>query len=327
MASDFHITAVKDVAAIQIKLDGTYDVRCDDGTNENVTDIDLTINNVCPYVAPGKPSCIQSMVKLADGTFRAICKDGSYDIGDAAEVIRGDVCECRVATPTPAPTPVPTATPIPPETVDILVLIDDSGSMYEHQTNLAANITKFVNNLGVLASADWHIGVATTDLSRDGELFGTPTFFTPKTPSLINDMVKSMQPGTNGAPEETHFDSIYAALTEPMLSTKNAGFYRRDAHLAIVFITDAEDQSANMTTSKMQNFLVNLKNGTSARVLTYGILADSRMNPRCTKDDQNFDPVKITDLIRLNNGKIFDLCDPDWGKKLEVIAKDIVVQP
>lgn len=319
-AAGFGTFAVKDVAAIQQQVDGTYNVYCVNGTQEVVTASDLAIENVCPYVKPGVPACIKSIIKLPGDVFEAICQDGTYARGSAEDVKQGRVCPCPI--PTPPPTPAPT--PIPPSTVDIVMVIDDSGSMSGHQSNLSANASSFVSNLGALQTADWHIGVLTTDSSEAGRLFGATRFVTPATPAADSILAANMKPGTNGSDYERHFNSLVAGLSEPNLSGYNTGFYRNDAHLAVIFITDVDDQSVN-TVQQTADFLVDLKKSAGTKVLTYGILAASALNPRCARES-SAEPVRLFQLIELFQGASYDLCAPDWGKKLEVIAKDITVK-
>src|SRR5438046_7587025 len=55
--------------------------------------------------------------------------------------------------------------------VDILFLIDDSGSMADKQANLKANFPNFINVLNTIQGGlpDVHIGVATSDMGAKGE--------------------------------------------------------------------------------------------------------------------------------------------------------------
>lgn len=47
----------------------------------------------------------------------------------------------------------------------------------------------------------------------------------------------------DGSATEQPFDAVRFALSEPLLSTENAGFLRPNAGLAIFLLTDADDQS------------------------------------------------------------------------------------
>src|SRR4051812_1071137 len=48
--------------------------------------------------------------------------------------------------------------------VDILIVIDDSGSMDVHQQNLTKNVELFVDAISQNTLLDWRIGVITTDM-------------------------------------------------------------------------------------------------------------------------------------------------------------------
>jgi hypothetical protein len=303
-----------------VRVDGDYDVVCGDGTFEIVSAEDISHNNICPSTKGGVPSCIQSVVKVADGTFEAICKDGSHQSGTADQIVAGEICKCGT---TPSPTPEPTPVPIPSTTVDILFVVDDSASMEPFQKPLAQNVDAFVNNLGPLNKADWHIGVLTTTAENkypnSGHLRGSPVYLTQNTANVKSLLSLNLQPGTAGSGDERPFYSILLALSEPRSSTYNAGFLRTNAHLAVVFVTDADDQS-NFPGSALLTFLQDLKKGTSAKILTYAAINDT--NSTCQRNEDP--PIRIVDFLTVTKGKKFDLCADDWGKKLEEIAKDIV---
>jgi hypothetical protein len=59
--------------------------------------------------------------------------------------------------------------------VDILFVVDSSGSMMSHQENLAKNIDLFVDKFVQAGTLDFHVGVITTDMDftgHKGQLWG-----------------------------------------------------------------------------------------------------------------------------------------------------------
>ena len=234
--------------------------------------------------------------------------------------------------------------------IDILFVVDDSGSMSSHQANLSNNIKKFTAELQKTAIVDYHIGVVTTSMDGetpgsgcdynspwggsgrvcgDGRLVRFKTkvpFIDPKTPNGLSILEDNLLVGTSGAGEEMAFDPVVAALSPPMENTVNAGFLRPNASLAIIFVTDAEDQSdANPTGQGLYNFLLNLKGGRPDKILTYGaIIPSSQADPTCPRDNGNDAPLRIEDFLKIAGGTEYDLCDPDYGTKLASIAKDVV---
>lgn len=209
--------------------------------------------------------------------------------------------------------------------VDILFVIDDSGSMGSHQSNLAANVNKFISAFSATMQIDYQVGVVSTDMSdytRAGRLVGPIRYVTPSTPNGMAVMASNIMVGTSGDWEEKSFDPIVAALSNPLVSGYNAGFYRPEAHLAIIFITDAEDQSRIDATS-LYDFLKTLK-GTPDKVLAYGVIVPSNVS-NCQRDETTL-PRKIETFLSfpVNAGNnLMSLCDPNFGTKLADLSKDI----
>lgn len=152
--------------------------------------------------------------------------------------------------------------------MDILFVVDTSDSMCADQASLAKNINRFVEKFTQNNKIDFHIGVTATWDSRlfrgnrkwkNGELrkvFGqsdSVRFVTNETPNLQQTLERTLniglephdstKPETSGPEREELFSPIIAALSDEMASGVNAGFRRRDAHLAVVIVTDTEDDT------------------------------------------------------------------------------------
>lgn len=209
--------------------------------------------------------------------------------------------------------------------VDILFVVDNSGSMGTHQANLANNLSKFVQTFTAGMQIDYNVGVVSTDMSdyrHSGRLQGNVRYVNKSTPNGIATMAGNIMTGTNGDWQEKSFDPVIAALSNPLIGSYNSGFYRQDAHIAVVFITDAEDQS-NATPTELYEFLKVLK-GTKDRVLAYGVIVPSNAKG-CSRDDVDL-PKKIESFLAMpiNAGKnLMSLCDSNFGTKLADLSKDI----
>lgn len=211
--------------------------------------------------------------------------------------------------------------------VDIIFVVDNSGSMGVHQSNLSRNINLFVQSFSNSVQIDYNVGVVTTDMknrSQTGRLQGKVRIVNRSTPNGINEMASNLIVGTNGDYEEMSFDPVVEALSQPLVGGFNAGFYRQDAHLAVIFITDAEDQSKRYTSDTFYQFLVSLK-GNKDKVLGYGVIVPTG-DRRCERDEFNATPVQIEEFLGMtvNTGKnIFGLCDPNFGQNLANLSQDI----
>lgn len=225
--------------------------------------------------------------------------------------------------------------------VDILFVIDNSGSMGAHQTNLASNVQLFVNEFSKNSVLNYHIGVVTTDMDpcmwggsnpipgTCGLLFGSPTFVERSTPNMISALQANMMPGSGGSYQEQLFAPVSAALKTNNQTGYNKGFYRASAPLAIIFITDTEDQSDNLSAKQLYNELLNLKGGDARKILAYGVFIPTKEMNNCT--GEGMVPAKIEEFLGLVvNASVapnqFSLCDPNFGKHIADIGKNIVSQ-
>jgi hypothetical protein len=206
--------------------------------------------------------------------------------------------------------------------VDILFIVDDSGSMSSHQANLSANIGLFISELAKDQILDYHIGVITSDMSdarKSGRLQGFPSVVDKTTPGGLTTLQNTLIVGTYGSATEQLFMPVIAALTPPLVDGPNLGFYRPDAHLALIYITDTEDQSP-VSVDYFLNFLERLKQGDKDKVLAYGVIVPAGAR-NCPRDDapKNRLELALTELKAIN----FSLCDPDYGFKLAGLGANL----
>jgi hypothetical protein len=172
--------------------------------------------------------------------------------------------------------------PGPTRKLDILFVIDDSGSMQQEQAALATHFPEFMQVLKSIEGGlpDVHIGVISSDMGTGGYPFadchgldgdggalqnapfiGDPACPVPRD-KYISDTLSAdgttrvknydgtledtfaciSRLGTLGCGFEQHLESMRRAL-DPANDT-NTGFLREDAYLAVVFIADEDDCSA-----------------------------------------------------------------------------------
>lgn len=199
---------------------------------------------------------------------------------------------------------------------DILFVVDDSGSMNTFQQNLIKNIEAFLN---AIPQSYLQVGVITTSTQYYVSL---PASFKPghlingvhksSDPQFIDKLKKSLLVGTNGDGTERPFDSLSMALSEPLLSTVNAGFLRPNADLYIVFITDTQDQST-MDTNVL---LAQIKALKPQQTLTTLAAMAVPNGANCVGEQAEMSKsTKIQDFVSLTGGSVFSICD-DFAKSL-----------
>jgi len=231
-----------------------------------------------------------------------------------------------------------------PAKIDILWVIDNSGSMETSQARLAESFPRFIQNF-TQKRYDFHMAVTTTDAYRarfnSNELWKRnlrrpslgELFITRDTANLESKFVEMVQVGINGHGDERAFQSIEDVLLHP----ENASFRRHDAYLAIIIVSDEDDfsnptaafldsQYSNphlISVSYYNQFLKNL-----AGENNYGVYSISILDETCRNSLNNtFTERKIAhryhELVRLSNGVNTSLCE-DFGNSVSFISDTII---
>ncbi len=192
--------------------------------------------------------------------------DADVDAGDETDVDAGDNTDTDDHTGSGAGCTA----------MDILFVIDDSGSMAEEQSNLLSNFPKFVEVLEDYqtessAPLEYRLGVTTTGVKRsftqklpppfpampmtsagpNGALVGGSCGFPDAWidgpgPEVSSDFSCAAGVGTGGSGTEMPFAALQLALGDRMApGSRNEGFYRKDENslLVVVIITDEDDCS------------------------------------------------------------------------------------
>ncbi len=228
------------------------------------------------------------------------------------------------------PNGVPNARPVPvtsqsdklvqvqvPE-VDILWVIDNSCSMSQEQAALSINFPIFMDFfLG--SGLDYHIGSVSTDMqvaSQSGKLqaSGAYRFIDEDTPDPTGVFQGMAVLGTGGSSDERGRDAAYAAI-EINPNGANDGYYREDASLHMVAISDEEDHSNAISLNEFINWLDTLK--WAEDMVTFSSIVSPR--PLCSGASEPGDNYNaITQAI---GGISAPICDEDgWGEVLEQLG-------
>lgn len=152
--------------------------------------------------------------------------------------------------------------------LDLLFVIDNSGSMGQEQANLIANFPMFITVLDA-SGLDYRVAVTTTSrdyhynmtlpvggslpqntgAGDDGRMLQPASCSMTKrwidkgdpTPAQTFSCVANV--GTSGNSDEMPLGAMRDAFEDRMMDNTNAGFRRNDALLGVVFLTDEEDCS------------------------------------------------------------------------------------
>ena len=131
--------------------------------------------------------------------------------------------------------------------LDIVWIIDDSGSMSDEQTALGSNFSAFINEF-ITKDVDFKMAITTTDASsstKKGRMVtGSDTKLTSARAKANENQFKSdfrslVKVGTRGSGSEKGLEA-----SEGFMQKYANSFIRPDAYLAVVMLSDEEDQSS-----------------------------------------------------------------------------------
>ena len=208
--------------------------------------------------------------------------------------------------------------------VDILFVVDNSGSMSSNQTNLKNNFDAFMA-VFVSAGVDYHVAIITTDQS---EFVGS--IITPATPDPIGEFENQVDLiGYSGyAIEKGLWFAYVSTTTGDASSSSSVGFLRESARLVVVYISDEQDASttvsygggsSTMTPSDYSGSLLSLKSS-SDLVIAHAVAGDypggCSTNGGAQFGDGYYDVV--TDL----GGTFMSICDDDWSVTMDTLARE-----
>jgi hypothetical protein len=205
--------------------------------------------------------------------------------------------------------------------VDILFVVDNSGSMQAEQNNLAANFGQFIQFTTGL-DIDYHIAIVTTDTS-DGS---SGVFVAPFISNVgshasadpIAEFVSAVNVGTTGSATEKGLEASVLALTEPLVSTLNGGFLREHALLSVIYVSDEDDQSPG-DTGDWVDALLALKGYDANAVMASAIAGD--VPAGCHENGNDASAAKRYLDVVLGLGGIFEsICTNDWANAMEQLG-------
>lgn len=205
----------------------------------------------------------------------------------------------------------------PPEAVDILLIVDNSGSMQPYQADLSGSFDTFIQYF-VGANVDYHIAITTTDDGTDdltnglAGRFVDDTIITPETEDPADVFSDLVRVGTSGTGTEMGLKTAYLALTEPLISGANEGFLRDDAALSVIFVSDEEDSSPWPVNDYINGFF-EIKGHRDRGVFNASALTVTDERDCTASEAQASTPGdRYVDVASQTHGLIANLCDDDF---------------
>ncbi len=227
------------------------------------------------------------------------------------------------------------------EASDILFVVDNSGSMVEEHQALIDNFTFFIQYL-VGTPLDYHIGVVTLDDPEDppiGVLLGDPTVLDPGVAGDIEALFIATISAIETNPEgtcEVGLEASYRAVTpapEGHLDTYNVGFYRDEALLSVIVVSDEDDGSIETSDcptpssfipyTEYSPWLLNLKGAHSSDMVFFTAITGDA-NTGCSSDWGSAEPglgyLDVVDALGPENALFFSICEHDWSSVMTEIG-------
>lgn len=230
--------------------------------------------------------------------------------------------------------------------VDVLFVVDNSGSMGDEQDNLADNFGVFIQGAEMFRN-EYQLGVVTTDMQSDGHQgkLVDPRVM-PRAPGIEGRFADAVRVGTNGAGEERGLEASQRALSDPLAFDTgvmcggngdcqapdtcvagfcggyNRGFLRDDAALEVVYVSDEEDQS-QATLNFYVDFLKNIK-GFRNEALMHAHAIVGAVDGRAADCNSNHGAAdagrRYVEVANRTNGGVYSICDNDFGRALRDIG-------
>lgn len=216
--------------------------------------------------------------------------------------------------------------------VDILFVVDNSGSMAYEQKSMANRVKNF---LDVVKGLDWQIAVTTTDPSHktlgDGRLvplYGKSGTYILKSSMADADarttLSMTLQRPETGSASEQGIYAAYRAIERSLASSGgNTNFIRPDSQLAVVVISD-EDESANGTKNDPANFVKFVQNSfANQKSVSFHSIIARPGDKACLGGQGAAAGYRYEQISKLTGGVIGDVCAADYAAQVQGIAEGV----
>lgn len=229
--------------------------------------------------------------------------------------------------------------------IDVLWIIDNSGSMASSQQNLANNFNSFIQNFAS-KGFDFQMAITTTDayrgpgggcktpddsktidcvLYRNATVSGvnTPRILLPTNAQLTSHFTAAIKVGINGSGNERGMQSMLSAL--PYTPNTQLGFPRADATLAVIVVSDEEDFSVVNGNYPGAQYYVNWLNqltGSSSTNKKFSVHNIGVNDTACANSLGRIVMTKYRAVSNLTEGVSASICD-NFASSLDLISKKI----
>lgn len=257
--------------------------------------------------------------------------------------------------------------------VDILWIVDSSGSMAEEQTYLGQNFSSFMNQLLAIGT-DFQTGITTTDICSSanpatvpmaerycpvldgtssshfrGSLVGTNGLkvLKPSMSDISSRFLQYANVGIQGSSFEHGLKATEMAVAKS-LAGQNEGLVRSDAFLAVIVVSDEEDDGIGLgktdvytgrnyvaegytsfryTEDHLIGYLNNAKGSGNFSISTITGTRNSNGSMCSSAHSQPLEEgTQYISAANKTGGIVQSICDTNWSSSLASIGRDIAGQ-
>ncbi len=212
--------------------------------------------------------------------------------------------------------------------VDILWVIDDTGSMKNQRQYLGDNFGRFVQALVELGS-DFQMAVISTNANDNAEFRGTTKILHNLTPDLGERFEENTTFPDSRARWAQGLRMMQLALSPPRSTTgANAGFLRPGAALAVIVVADDDDASYG-DAGHYVRFLRAAKGQGNENLVTFSAIVGTTPNGCFPPGEDIYygglaEPAfRYTAVATKTGGVVGSICDHSFETTLVEIAKAI----
>lgn len=236
--------------------------------------------------------------------------------------------------------------------VNVLFVVDNSGSMKGYQDKLSQNMAYFSKKFFSNARINYRIGVVPVydskylndqtvyksgvrKMNALGELVPlkgvavndkqNQLFITRETHNPAHVLQQTVAIGVQWGPEaEESFSPVLAVTDEKINTEKNQGFYEKDAYLAVIFLSDADDVTPGLSGEEFYQRLVDLKDGDRSKVIIAAALPNlNNKSESCKTDGRG--PLQAFPALLAKSGALYaDLCSDNFGVELAKFGQYLI---
>lgn len=245
--------------------------------------------------------------------------------------------------------------------VNVLIVVDNSGSMKSHQEKFKKNMDTFAKIFFANSRIDAKVAVVpvydskysqpryANDKNRrgevrkmnplgelvplknpDGSFLDSAPYITNETPNAAEVLKATVEIGVQWGPEaEESFSPVIEVVQNQKLnSEKNGNFYDKDAHLFVILLTDADDATPGYTPEEFYNFLVAAKSdeGTEngrERIHVAAAISKSELTSAPCADNGTGAVERIPEFLSFARGLKADLCSQNFGQMFAEYAQSV----